>query len=168
MNMADLARHNAKQVVFETYDEMGFNYRMTDIQAAVGREQLKRVPEMVERRRVLARRYGERLRAVPELGIPIEPEWTRTNWQSYSVRLPARVRQREVMQRLMDAGISTRRGVMCAHREACYPDGSWRAGSSLSRSERAQDECILLPMFHELTFEEQDRVVDALLSVCAE
>jgi dTDP-4-amino-4,6-dideoxygalactose transaminase/nucleoside-diphosphate-sugar epimerase len=168
MNMADLARHNAKQVVFETYDTMGFNYRMTDIQAAVGREQLKRVPEMVERRRLLAMRYGERLRSMPDLGVPIEPEWTKTNWQSYCVRLPARIPQREVMQRLMDAGISTRRGVMCAHREACYPDETWRAGSSLSRSESAQDECILLPMFHEMTFDEQDRVMDALLSVLAQ
>ena len=57
MTVADTARHGASTVVFEEYSELGFNYRMTDLQAAVGREQLNRLPEMVAERRRLARCY---------------------------------------------------------------------------------------------------------------
>jgi dTDP-4-amino-4,6-dideoxygalactose transaminase len=64
------------------------------------------------------------------------------------------------MQQLLDAGISTRRGVMNAHREAAYPAGTWRAAGSLRESEHAQDSGIVLPLFHQLTEPDQDRVID--------
>jgi dTDP-4-amino-4,6-dideoxygalactose transaminase len=134
---------------------------MTDIQAAIGREQLKRLPEIVARRRALAARYQERLAMVPGLRIPTEPDWARTNWQSYAVRVEAG-RQRQIMQRLLDAGISTRRGVMNAHREAAYPDGTWRASGTLRESEAAQETAIVLPLFHQLTETDQDRVIEEL------
>jgi dTDP-4-amino-4,6-dideoxygalactose transaminase len=63
MNVSDVARHAARQVVFESYDEVGYNYRMTDIQAAVGRVQLARLGAIIERRRFLAQRYRDRLAA---------------------------------------------------------------------------------------------------------
>jgi dTDP-4-amino-4,6-dideoxygalactose transaminase len=76
-------------------------------------------------------------------------------------------RQRAVMQALLDEGISTRRGVMNAHRESAYPPGSWRAAGSLARSEEAQDTAIVLPLFHDLRTAEQDRVIDATITaVC--
>ena len=65
MTASDAARHGAREVVFESYATLGFNYRMTDIQAAVGREQLKRLPLIVERRRFLAERYAELLAGTP-------------------------------------------------------------------------------------------------------
>jgi len=70
MNVSDLARHGATQVVFESYDEVGYNYRMTDLQAGIGLVQLERLPEMLARRRMLALRYSERLSAIPWLVIP--------------------------------------------------------------------------------------------------
>jgi dTDP-4-amino-4,6-dideoxygalactose transaminase len=164
MSVPDTVRHASAQVVFEEYPALGFNYRMTDIQAAIGREQLKRLPAIVGRRRALAARYGEKLRGVSGVTAPVEPDWARSNWQSYAVRLDGAVEQRSVMQRLLDEGVSTRRGVMNAHREPAYAgEGSWRAApGGLSRSEAAQDTAIILPLYHQMTEDEQDRVVSAL------
>src|SRR5881409_2251276 len=103
---------------------------MTDIQAAVGREQLTRLPAIVERRRALAARYSGALGGLGSIVVPHEREWARSNWQSYAVRLAPPLDQRTVMQRLLDAGISTRRGAMNAHLEAAYPAGSWYCGVS--------------------------------------
>jgi dTDP-4-amino-4,6-dideoxygalactose transaminase len=163
MSVPDTVRHAATEVVFETYGEPGFNYRMTDIQAAIGREQLKRLPAIVERRRELAGGYTARLSALPGIEVPREPAWARTNWQSYAVRLPADRDQRTVMQRMLDDGVSTRRGVMNAHREPAYPPDRWRATPhGLVESERAQDTMIVLPLYHQMTDDEQDQVVASL------
>jgi dTDP-4-amino-4,6-dideoxygalactose transaminase len=168
MNVPDTVRHGADQVIFEEYAELGFNYRMTDLQAAVGREQLKRLPAMIERRRMQAERYRELLADVPGLGLPVEPAWARSNWQSFCVVLPAGSVQREVMQAMRDAGVSTRRGIMCAHREPAYAREPWLAGpSGLAVSEEAQDRGLILPLYHELTADEQEAVANALREACA-
>jgi len=162
MTVPDTVRHASSQVVFEEYSVPAFNYRMTDIQAAIGREQLKRLPAIVERRRTLAAAYAEYLRDIPGVIPATEPAWARTNWQSYTVRLQPPLDQRRIMQRLLDEGISTRRGVMNAHREPAYPPGSWRATGPLTRGEQAQDTVIVLPLYHQMTDEDQQRVVAAL------
>jgi dTDP-4-amino-4,6-dideoxygalactose transaminase len=161
MSVSDTVRHSSSTVIQEEYPVLGYNYRMTDIQAAIGREQLTRLSGIVSRRRALAERYRERLANVAGVSIPTEPEWARTNWQSYAVRVDAGHR-RQIMQRMLDAGISTRRGAMNAHREAAYPAGTWRAAGALQESEAAHDAAIVLPLFHQLTETDQDRVVDEL------
>ena len=162
MSVPDTVRHGSNQVIFETHPVLGYNYRMTDIQAAVGREQLKRVPEIVETRRRLAARYNELLANNFGLETPKEPANKRSNWQSYSVTLPAHCDQRAVMQAMLDAGIATRRGIMCAHREDGYKNG-W----ALPNSEFAQDRRIVLPLYHQMTDEEQITVAETLKKVCA-
>lgn len=162
MSVPDTVRNAARRVVVESYQALGYNYRMTDIQAAIGREQLKRLDGIVAERRAFAVRYHELLAGIPGLVLPCEPVWARTNWQSYCVRLPAAADQRAIMQALLDAGIATRRGVMCAHREPAYPPGTWRAGSTLVESEAAQDHAVILPLFAGMTTSDQERVADAL------
>jgi len=163
MSVPDTVRHQSSEVMFEEYPVVGFNYRLTDIQAAIGREQVKRLPSLVARRRELAARYQTAFRACLETKAPVEPEWARTNWQSYAIRV-APGRQRAVMQALLDEGISTRRGVMNAHLEAAYPPGTWRVAPShhLERSEEARDTAIMLPLFHDLHENDQDRVIGAV------
>jgi perosamine synthetase len=161
MSVSDAERHRARSVVFESYPTVGFNYRLTDIQAAVGREQLARLDAMVAERRSRAARYTAALRTIPGVEAPQEPEWARSNWQSYAVRL-ARADQRTVMQRMLDDGVATRRGVMNAHLEASYPSGTWRAAGRLEASERAQSTAVVLPLFHGMTDAQQDRVVESL------
>jgi dTDP-4-amino-4,6-dideoxygalactose transaminase len=137
---------------------------MTDIQAAIGREQLSRLDAIVGRRRELAARYGERLQGMAGVIPAAEPKWARTNWQSYTVRVEAPLDQRRVMQRMLDDGIATRRGVMNVHLERSYPPGSWRAAGPLVQSEQAQRTAIVLPLYHQMTEDDQDRVVDSLRS----
>jgi perosamine synthetase len=167
MSVPDTVRHASSSVVFESYPELGFNYRMTDIQAAVGREQLKRLPELASRRRKLAAMYHSLLADIPGLVLPAEPAWARSNWQSYCVRLPEGSDQRQVMQALLDKGIATRRGIMCAHREPAFQNQPWQSPAPLSAGERAQDECILLPLYDQLTQEEQRFVAIELLAAIA-
>ncbi len=176
MSVPDTMRHGSAQVIFETYPDLGFNYRMTDIQAAVGCEQLKRLPEIVARRRELADRYRSLLAEIPGLGLPVEPNWARSNWQSFSVRLPEGCDQCQVMQSMLDVGVATRRGIMCSHREAAYvPPRPWSCGigpadcvcatghcQRLRHSEEAQDQTIILPLFPQMSIEQQDQVVAAL------
>jgi perosamine synthetase len=160
MSISDAVRHGSDQVIFEDYLSVGFNYRMTDVQAAVGRKQFERLPELLIRRRSLAARYRVLLRDIDGLILPAEPEWARSNWQSYCVRLPMQAEQREVMQSLLDQGIATRRGIMCSHREAPYLDQKQR--HSLRESELAQDHSILLPLYAQMTEADQTTVATAL------
>lgn len=173
MDATDLERHRAKDVVFESYPMLGFNYRMTDLQGAMGRAQLSRLPEVIARRRELGARYGDRLSEIPGVAVTREPDWARTNWQSYCLRLPENTDQKTIMRRLTELEVSSRRGVMCAHREGAYPRGTWTCKSEscdceenscdrLSQSEQAQDQVIMLPLFPEMTFADQDKVVTAL------
>ena len=169
MSVPDTVRHGSIRVTFEEYPELGFNYRMTDIQAAVGREQLKRLPEIIARRRALAERYRQLLSDIHGLVPPAEPGFARSNWQSYCVRLPRWMDQRRIMQDMLDNGVATRRGIMCSHREAAYAAGEWKCGSPgcaggsncthLRESEAAQDTTIILPLFHQMTEAEQQQVV---------
>jgi dTDP-4-amino-4,6-dideoxygalactose transaminase len=178
MSVPDIKRHASAEVIFEGYPAVGYNYRMTDMQAAIGIQQLKRLPEIIDKRRELAAHYQSLLANIPGLGLPREPAWARSNWQSYCVRLPEVVDQKGVMQRMLDAGVATRRGIMCSHRVGAYPADAWTcanrlkgrcdcqpgACAELRHSEQAQDHCIVLPLFPQLTAGEQCRVVDALKS----
>ncbi len=179
MSVPDTVRHASKEITFESYVFLGYNYRMTDIQAAVGREQLKRLPELIERRRLLAARYVELLANVPGLRLPKELDWARSNWQSYCVRLPDDVDQQRVMQDMLDADIATRRGIMCSHREPAYGLESWSCGLTndncdcqtgtcvrLGQSEVAQDRTVILPLFPQMTDDDQERVATALHKAC--
>jgi perosamine synthetase len=161
MSIAADFRHRARQVTSESYAELGYNYKMTDIQAAIGREQLKALGEIVERRRFLASRYHRMLAAVSGVHPPAEPEWARSNWQSYCVWLAEPQRQRDVMQRMLDGGISTRRGIVCSHREGAL--SGVQITGTLTRSEEAQDSGLLLPLFPAMADSDQERVVEALM-----
>ena len=164
MSVPDTVRHGSNQVIFESYPTVGYNYRMTDIQAAVGREQIKRLASIVQQRRELAQRYRELLRGVDGVSLPEEPSWTRSNWQSFAVRLDDGIQQQQVMQAMLDAGVSTRRGIMCAHREPAYAD---LPHGRLPVSEETQDRCVLLPLYNGITAEQQKQVVHALKDACA-
>lgn len=166
MSVPDTVRHDSHKVLVESYPMLGFNYRMTDIQAAVGREQLRRLSDIVSSRRMLAGRYEQLLAAIPGLRLPREPPWARSNWQSYCVRLPDECNQQRVMQTMLDAGIATRRGVMCSHRELPYADAL--VSGSLTHSEAAQDHGLILPLFPQMTPSDQESVAAELRAACSQ
>ncbi|MDO8607349.1 MAG: DegT/DnrJ/EryC1/StrS family aminotransferase [Phaeospirillum sp.] len=164
MSVPDAVRHGSATVIFESYDELGYNYRMTDIQAAVGRCQLTRLTGLVEERRRLVAHYGTLLGAITGLGLPVEPAYARSNWQSFCIRLPDRADQLAVMQAMLDQGVATRRGIMCSHREPACADLPLRF--ALPESEAAQDRCILLPLYPGMTGDEQAIVAEGLEKAC--
>jgi dTDP-4-amino-4,6-dideoxygalactose transaminase len=161
MSVSDAVRHSAKSVIFEEYPIVGFNYRMTDIQAAVGRVQLGRLDEMLAGRVEMGERYTPAIRSIKGLVPPTVPEYARFNYQSYAVRVTAEypLTRDELMQRLLDEQISTRRGVMNSHQEPAYADV--RHGA-LPQSEAARDSVILLPLHGCMSNEDQTRVIEQL------
>ncbi|MDA1212726.1 MAG: DegT/DnrJ/EryC1/StrS family aminotransferase [Planctomycetota bacterium] len=162
MSVPDTVRHRSQQVVVEAYTLLGYNYRMTDIQAAIGIEQMKKLDAIVSKRRRLAARYDAALADHPWLTPPFVPEGCETNYQSYAVQLndSAPVDRHELMQKLLDAGISTRRGIMLSHREAPYADQPLRR--PLIHSEWASEHSLLLPLYPSMSEQEQAAVIDVL------
>jgi perosamine synthetase len=161
MSISDAARHAAGSVVFEEYPVIGFNYRMTDIQAAIGRVQLRRLPELLARRVAMADAYTRAIRQIPGLEPPRVPPHARTNYQSYAVRVTRefRMSRDDLMRSLLDRGISTRRGIMNAHQEAAYAGVPMLP---LPRSEAATAGVILLPLHADLTADDQAFVIESL------
>ena len=160
MSLSDHARHAMRPTVFESYPEIGYNFRITDIQAAIGLKQLDRIDDILKRRRAIADRYNAALADHPVLEAPFVPDGCEPNWQSYqiSVRPGARLGQKEIMDRLFDAGIPTRRGVMASHLELPYLE----LKAALPITERVAASTVQLPMHAGLTRDQQDRVIKAL------
>lgn len=181
MSVSDTVRHRSDRVVFEEYTEPAYNYRMTDLQAAVGRPQLARLAAIVAERRRLADRYAAALEGDPLFAPPKERPGRRSSWQSYAVALRdgAGLSQVEVMQALMDRGVACRRGIMNAHQEPAYAGkGNWLAEpgammprepngacSALGVSEKIRDTRVIVPLFHGMTEEEQDHVIASLRAI---
>ena len=142
------------------YTEVGFNLRMTDIQAAVGRRQLRRLPGLVSERRAIAARYTELLTSVRGLTVPIEPADVRSNWQTYCVLLDDGVDRDLVAKLMAETGVTTRPGIPSAHRQPAYADLAVR--HRLDRTEAAEERGLCLPLLPGMTQTDQERVVDAL------
>ena len=161
MDVSASARHLSRQPVLESYGEVGFNYRMTDIQAAVGLVQLGRLTAMVQRRRELAAGYHELLADVPGVRAVTDPAHGETNYQSFWVELAADfpLSRNELLGTLAEAGVSARAGIMAAHRQPAY---AGHPHGDLATTERLTDRTLILPLFHELTQAEQGVVVDTI------
>jgi dTDP-4-amino-4,6-dideoxygalactose transaminase len=162
MDISAADRHRSQQPVIEHYTEVGFNFRMTDIQAAIGLVQLRKLAEMVARRRALARRYQELLSGIPGLLMAADPPYGETNYQSFwmLLREESAVGRDDLLRLLADAGISARRGIMAAHLEPAYADYQ----PSLPVTERLTQHSLILPLFHQMTPSEQERVVSVVTS----
>ena len=158
MSINDRVRHESDKVIFEDHIELGYNYRMTDIQAAVGIKQLEKLDKIVEERRKVAFQYHEAFKDIDCIRLPYEEEGYFTNYQSYSIYLKPEcpISRNDLMQKLLDVGISTRRGVVTAHRETAYKD---YAVYNLPISEDASDNSIVIPLYYPMTQEEVAYVI---------
>jgi dTDP-4-amino-4,6-dideoxygalactose transaminase len=160
MNVSAADRHLSGQAVLERYLEVGFNYRMTDVQAAVGLVQLGRLDDMVRVRRAIAERYQAMLADIPGLTWAADPPWGMTNYQSFWVCLPddVSVERNDVLAALAAEGVSARRGIMASHLEPAYAE---HQHVPLPATERLTRRSVILPVFHELTRSEQEHVASA-------
>lgn len=161
MSVSAAERHASVLAPPETYTEVGFNFRMTDLQAAVGLVQLGRLPAMVARRRELAAAYAEVVEDLPGLRMVADPAWGTTNFQSCWVEVleDHPLDREELMAHLAGAGISARRGIMAAHRQ---PAHAHRAHVPLPVTEGLADRTLILPLFHQMTGSQHARVCEAL------
>ena len=161
MSVNDRVRHESSKLIFEDHVEVGYNYRMTDIQAAVGIKQLEKLDWIVAERRKIAARYHEAFKDIDFIQLPIEQEGYFSNYQSYSIYLKddCPVNRNEIMQKMLDDGISTRRGIMTAHRETAYKTEC--AGLSLPVSEKSCDRSIILPLYIPMKDEDIEKVIEA-------
>ncbi|PKH38038.1 dTDP-4-amino-4,6-dideoxygalactose transaminase [Nocardioides alpinus] len=161
MSTSAADRHASVLAPPESYAEVGFNFRMTDLQAAVGSVQLGRLPAMVARRRERAATYAAVVADLPGLRMVADPAWGTTNFQSCWVEVleDHPMDREELMVHLAEAGISARRGIMAAHRQ---PAHDHRSHAPLPVTERLNDRTLILPLFHQMTDPEQARVCEAL------
>lgn len=160
-NMSVAARHQSHTVQFESFPVVGYNYRMSDIHAALGISQFRKFDYIMRRRQEIAASYTQAFADDDRIVTPFVPDGFHHTYQSYMVRIRGGNRvQKKIMQRMLDDGVATRRGVMTSHEEApyrlLYPK------LKLPHTELALRECIVLPIYTELTKAEQDRVVTAL------
>jgi dTDP-4-amino-4,6-dideoxygalactose transaminase len=160
MSVNDRVRHSSNKVIFEDHIEVGYNYRMTDIQAAVGIRQLEKLDMIVAERRKIAYRYHEAFKDISSIRLPYEPEGCYSNYQSYSIYLKKEfpMSRNELMQEMLDRGIATRRGIMTTHRETAYKDKGM--DKSMPVSEDAADNSIIIPLFYPMKEEEVQTVID--------
>ena len=165
MSVSDLDRHRSDRVIFEQYPVVGYNFRMTDLQAALGVAQLDKLAGLLAERRRLAQRYTQVFQGSPNLMTPFVPEYSGHNFQSYLLRLAPScpVGRNELMQKLLDRGIATRRGVMCAHLEPCYRNLGRK--TDLKNSEAAAADTLVIPLFPGLSRDDQDRVSESILEL---
>ena len=152
MSISDLDRHNSKVILFEDHLEIGYNYRMTDIQASVGIEQLKKLDFIVEKRRDIAKKYIKALKNVKQIKLPIEKLGYKSNYQSFSIYLKkdCNIKRNDLMQKLLEKGISSRRGIMTAHQETAYK----HRNENLPLSEELKNSSIIIPLFDNMTKKE--------------
>ncbi|MCB5283058.1 GDP-perosamine synthase [Arthrobacter sp. ES1] len=163
MSVSANERHSTVLAPAESYGEIGFNYRMTDLQAAVGLVQLERLGEAVSRRRAIANTYRRALAGVEGLRFSQDPLYGTSNFQSFWLEvLPGfALGREELLARLAQDGISARRGIMAAHRQPAYA-GMDTGKADLSVTERLTDSTLILPVYHQLTPDEQSRVIDSI------
>ena len=161
MNVSAADRHRSQQPVIEHYTEVGFNFRMTDIQAAIGLVQFRKLEQFVARRRELAERYRSLLSCIPGLRMIGDPDYGTTAYPSFWILLPdgSPISRDEMLHSLAQAGVSARRGIMAAHLEPAYRD---HPHGILPVTERLTAHSLILPLFHEMTEAEQDTVVSAV------
>jgi len=164
MSVSAADRHASILAPPEEYLEVGFNYRMTDLQAAVGLVQLGRLREAVQRRRELAATYANAFAGVDGLRLVGDPGYGIGNFQSCWMEIgPAFPLGRDgLMAHLAQDGISARRGIMAAHRQPAYA-GKDTGGASLEVTNWLTDHTLILPLYHQLALHDQVRVIDSVL-----
>lgn len=162
MSVNDRVRHQSDKVLFEDHLELGYNYRMTDFQAAIGLQQLKKLDWIISKRREIALRYNNELKEIDCIILPEEKEGYFSNYQSFSIYIKetCSISRNELMQKLLNAGIASRRGIMTSHRESAYKSDYNEI--HLPVSEDASDRSIMIPIYIPMESSDIDHVISNL------
>ena len=164
-SISDLERHKAKGVLVQEYAHAGYNYRMTDIQGAIGLVQLGKIHAMLDQRTAQAQRYNKVLGEIEEIEPPYVPEYARHAYSSYLVRLRSNcpVPRDELLRGMADRGISCRVGIQPLHLEPFYRN--LYGEMHLPITEEVARTTLFLPIYPGLTEGQQDRIITALKDI---
>ena len=148
MNIPDTIRHNSKNLIIEEYPVLGYNYRMTDIQGAIGTEQLNKLPKILTERRNIYNLYKKQLENINWIKIPDSSKNIKSNWQSFPITIldNSPLDRNQLIQHLLDNNISSKPGIMNSHSEAPHKSKS----HELPISEYCRENVILIPFFNGL------------------
>jgi perosamine synthetase len=164
-SVSDLVTHQAgtvESLLAEEFHEVGYNYRMTNLQGALGVAQMDRLGEIQTLRRARAERYSDAFTNMRHIIPPHVPDYATPNWQSYAIMTShdCEVERNVVAQRLLNAGIACRPAYMACHLQPVYkqlyPD------LQLPNTEMALASVVILPLYPQMTDEEQEYVIDTL------
>lgn len=162
-SVSDLTKHRATSMVIERYSEVGYNFRMTNLQGAIGVAQMEKLDWILKRRRALGERYTAAFRLVPAIIPPKVPPDAEPNYQTYVLRLTeACPRSRnQMVEDLLARGIAARPGIQPIHLEPCYAE----SGPRLPNTELAAATTLIIPLFPQMTETEQDYVIESVLAL---
>lgn len=157
------ARHDGRFV----FDDAGFNYRLSDVQAALGLAQMRRLPWILARRRELAAAMTERLSGTPGVSVPLEPRWGGHVYQSFVVLLDDDVNRDAVISAMRELGVETTLGTYALHAQPFFRRRYGYTPGDLVNSHAAYRRSLALPLYPQMAEEDVDAVCAALRSVLA-
>jgi len=165
MSINDRVRHSSSKILFEEHIVVGYNYRMTDVQASIGIKQLEKLDWIVSERRKIAHQYLEAFKHIDTIRLPFEKEGYFSNYQSFSIYLKdnCKISRNELMQKLLDKGIASRRGIMTSHREKAYLDLGYDI--KLPVSEDACDNSIIIPLYIPMNNDDVQTVINEFIKL---
>ena len=147
--------------------DLGFNYRMTDMQAALGYSQMQKVNEFVSKRRYLAKRYNELLKNINGIQLPDQNEDTKSSWHLYVVRVDfskISKTKNQIFAEMKEKGICLNLHYIPVHTQPYYENLGFKGGD-FPNSEKYYEEAFTLPLYYSLTDEQQDHIVKSLVEV---
>ena len=147
--------------------DLGFNYRMTDMQAALGYSQMQKVNEFVSKRRYLAKRYNELLKNINGIQLPDQNEDTKSSWHLYVVRVDfskISKTKNQIFAEMKEKGICLNLHYIPVHTQPYYENLGFKGGD-FPNSEKYYDEAFTLTLYYSLTDDQQDHIVKSLVEV---
>lgn len=162
---SDLERHHAKGTLIQNYVAVGYNYRMTDMQAAMGLVQLKKINDIINQRAEQAKVYNNTLSEIEEIEIPFVPKFGVHAYSSYLIRLKKNcgVSQKEFLNKMAANGVSCRIGIQPLHFEPFYRN--LFGTLSFPVTEEVAKSTVFLPIFPGMTEKEQSKVIQSIKKI---
>jgi len=168
-SVSDLDRHKAKGIIVQKYYDSGYNYRMTDIQAAIGLVQMKKVDQIIDERAKQAQFFNDALAEIEELSAPFVPSYATHAYSSYLIRIndKSKITPEFIVKGMAEKNISCRFGIMPLHNEPYFANDNWH-DSMFPVSCKVAQKTFFVPIFPGLSHENLHQIVESLKQVIFE
>ena len=168
-SISEEARHGSSApYLLPDFEHLGFNFRMTDLQGAIGLVQMKRLPALIKDRQLGASIYNEAFKEIEWIKLPKIPEDFLHSWQSYVLYIDpskAPVPRDNIMEQLHARGISTRPGTHAVHMLGFYRDSLGCKPDDFPNSRDCHENCLAIPIHSQMSQSDYEYVIDALVSI---